>query len=174
MKKLLTVVFVATVLLGINTANAQNTKAEKKAAKEKAIKNKIDSTNYTFTANYATPLRGGQRLLTPGYYDLKVTKDTITAYLPYFGRVYMNPPLNPDDAGIKFTSTKFDYNITEKKKGGWMITIQFNDTDKARRMTLDISESGYATLISVSNNRDAISFYGDVTTALYKKTDQGK
>ena len=169
MKALLKLLLISAFVFGVSAANAQNTKADKKAAKEKVIKNKIDSVNYTFRANYVSPMRGGQRILTSSYYDLKVSKDTVTAFLPYFGRVYFNPPLSSTDAGIKFTSTKFDYKVTEKKKGGWLVIINFNDTDKARRMTLDISVNGTTTVTSVSNNRDAITFYGDILTDDKKK-----
>ncbi|RCH55871.1 DUF4251 domain-containing protein [Mucilaginibacter hurinus] len=173
MKKLFAIVIVATLLFVVKESNAQNPKADKKKAKELAVKNKIDSVNYTFTANFVTPLGGSQRILQGVYYDLKVTRDTIKAFLPYFGRVYMNPPLNPDDAGVKFTSTNFDYKTTKRKNGGWLITIQFNDTQKSSRMTLYVSENGSATLISTSNYRDAITYYGDITTTSNKKTDQG-
>ncbi|RYZ99833.1 MAG: DUF4251 domain-containing protein [Sphingobacteriaceae bacterium] len=146
----------------MNAAYAQNAKADKKAAQEKQIKNKIDSANYTFKANYALPLRGGQVILTTNNYDLKVNKDTVTAYLPYYGRVYFSPPLNATDAGIKFTSTKFEYKVTAKKKGGWLIVINFKDTDRSTRMTLDVAVNGAATLSSISNNRDSITFYGEL------------
>ena len=39
------------------------------------------------------------------YYYLKVSKDTVVAYLPYFGRAY-TAPADPTEGGIKFTSTK--------------------------------------------------------------------
>ena len=107
-------------------------------------------------------MRGGQKYLTADYYDLHVKKDSVTAYLPYFGRVYMDVPYNPTDAGIKFTSTKFDYKIVEKKKGGWTVTIVLNDVRRTQKLMLDIYTNGSASLQTTSNTRDPITFLGHI------------
>jgi len=155
------------IIVNVN-ANAQQTakqiKEQKKAA---SIKHKIDEQKYTFIAQYAQPLRGGQKYLTSDY-DLRVKKDSLIAYLPYFGRAYMDVPYNSTDEGIKFTSTKFDYKITEKKKGGWTITIVLQDVRRTQKLLLDVFTNGSATLQATSNSRDAITFQG------YIKDDSDK
>src|SRR5882672_9273272 len=72
---------------------AQPTKAEKQAAKKAAISNMVDSQSYVFKAQSATPMSGRNRQLTSDY-DLKVTKDQVVSYLPYFGRAY-SAPIDP-------------------------------------------------------------------------------
>ncbi|WP_158992659.1 DUF4251 domain-containing protein [Mucilaginibacter sp. L196] len=148
------------LMLMIVNANAQQTakqiKAQEKAA---SIKHKINAQKYTFIAQYAQPLRGGQKYLTSDY-DLRVKRDSIIAWLPYFGRAYMDVPYNSTDDGIKFTSTKFDYKIVEKKKGGWTITIVLNDVRRSQKLFLDVFTNGSATLQVASNSRDAITFQG--------------
>jgi len=136
---------------------AQQSPKELKAA---AIKDKVTNQSFTFNAQYALPLRGGQKYLSPDYYDLKIVKDSVIAYLPFYGRVYMDPPLNPDDAGIKFTSTKFAYKSVPRKKGGWTITIIPNDTKFASKLLLDVFPNGTAYLQVSSNTRDQMSFNG--------------
>jgi hypothetical protein len=147
------------IAAGFNSADAQTTKKDKKAAKEAAIKKNIDDRHYTFMANYVLPLRGGARQLTSEY-DLRVTKDSVIAFLPYFGRAYFDVPYNATDGGIKFTSTKFDYKVTDKKKGGWEITIKPTDVKNLNSLILYISTDGYASLSVSSSNRDYISFDG--------------
>lgn len=160
MKNLLKISLTFLMLLLIVNADAQQTpkqiKAQQKAA---SIKHKIDDQKYTFIAQYAQPLRGGQKYLTSDY-NLRVRKDSVIAYLPYFGRVYMDVPYNPTDDGVKFTSTNFNYKITEKKKGGWTITIVLNDVRRTQKLLLDIYTNGSATLQVTSNSRDAITFEG--------------
>lgn len=164
MKALIKICIIALTVFSIGTVNAQNTKADKKAAKELALKNKIDSGKFTFVANFAMPMRAGRQIFLNGtYYDLKVSKDTVAAWLPYFGQVQMAAPYGSEDGGIKFTSTNFEYKVTAKKKGGWQVLITFKNNPKASRMTLDISTNGTATLTSISYNRDTISFYGNIT-----------
>jgi len=148
------------LMLMIVNANAQQTaKQIKQQEKAASIKHKINAQKYTFIAQYAQPLRGGQKYLTSDY-DLRVKRDSIIAWLPYFGRAYMDVPYNSTDDGIKFTSTKFDYKIVEKKKGGWTITIVLNDVRRSQKLFLDVFTNGSATLQVASNSRDAITFQG--------------
>lgn len=102
---------------------------------------------------------GANISLTGGYYDVKVTPDSVTCYLPYYGRAY-NAPMHPDENGYKFTSTKFDYQSKNSKKRGWYISINSKDIKDNPQLTLSVSESGYATLSVVSANKQSISYQG--------------
>jgi hypothetical protein len=151
-------------LLTAITASAQNTdKQQKQTAKETEIKNLIDSQRYVFVAQSATPLSGRTRQLT-SQYDLRVTKDTVAAFLPYFGRAYTAPPIGSTEGGIRFTNKDFQYTAKEGAKGGWDIYIQTKDASDSYRLNLSISKSGYANLQVSSNNRQPISFYGYIKT----------
>jgi hypothetical protein len=154
-----TLILFLIIAAGSGNANAQLSKKDKQAAKEAAIKKSIDEKHYTFLANYVLPQRGGGRQLTSEY-DLKVTKDSVIAFLPYFGRAYFDVPYGGADGGIKFTSTKFDYKVTEKKKGGWEISIKPADVKNTNSLLLYVSTDGYATLTVNSTNRDFITFDG--------------
>jgi Domain of unknown function (DUF4251) len=169
MKTLVRIFVVLTVFIcGSTVVFAQSTKQEKQAAKKAAIKKMIDSGVYVFKANYALPLRGSQKNLTPDYYDLIVTKDTITAYLPYYGQSYTAPnDIYTNEGGIKFKTSDFSYIIKQNKNGSWQISIKPKDTNisnwrSVQQMTLNISTSGYASLQVVSSNRDMISFDGTI------------
>jgi len=153
------IVLLLIVGAGLNIASAQNTKSAKKAAKEMAVKGKINGQRYTFLANYMLPQRGSGKSLTDNY-DLRVTKDSVIAFLPYYGRAYYDVPYGGADGGIKFTSTKFSYEVKDKKKGGWEITIKPNDVKNTNRLLLNISTDGYASLSVTSSNRDFITFDG--------------
>lgn len=148
-KKILLICFMA--VLGISTTYAQSDD------KEQQVKNLIESKNYVFKAQTVFPLGGRSRILTSSY-DMRVLGDSVVTYLPYFGRAY-SAPIDPTDGGIDFTSTQYDYKVKENKKG-WNITIQPKDTRDARELVLNITNSGYATLMVNSNNRQAISFNG--------------
>ncbi|SDT30270.1 protein of unknown function [Mucilaginibacter mallensis] len=168
MKTLVSSAFIIALLLIVGTTNAQQTdKQAKEQAKAASIKSKIDAQRYTFVAQYALPLRGGQKYLTSDY-DLKVRKDSVIAYLPYFGRAYMDVPYGATDDGVKFTSTKFTYVVTPKKKGGWTITITLQDVRRTSKLNIDIFTNGTASVQALSNGRDAISFSG------YIKDDKKK
>jgi hypothetical protein len=165
MKYLIKLLFVFAVVFGsLNLVCAQSTKKEKQAAKTAAIKKMVDSVNFVFEADMAIPQTGESRQLTSEY-DLSVVKDTVTAFLPYFGRAYLAPSPGETEGGIKFTSTNFIYEAKQKKNGSWEIFIKPKDNNIAdwrhvEQLRLTISSDGYASLQVTSSNRDPISFYG--------------
>ena len=150
-------ILVLTVSMGLGVCDAQ-TKKEKKQA---AVKSMVGAKTYTFVADNALPMRGSTRQLTSEY-DLRITPDSVISFLPYFGQAYLDIPYNPTDGGIKFTSTKFEYKVDEKKKGGWEITINPKDARDIQRLVIDISADGYASLSVTSTNKDFISYNGSL------------
>lgn len=126
----------------------------------------IQSKHYVFKVQTVLPTGGSIRHVTSDY-DLTISGDTVISYLPYFGRAYVG--IDPNEGGINFTSTSFGYNVENRKKGGWDITITPKDTKDVRTMTLSISESGYGSLQVISNNRSSISYNGYVTAPGKKK-----
>jgi len=138
---------------------AQESKKQKKEKKEDAITALIQNQNYVFKAQNVMPMGGGTRQLTSEY-DVRVTKDTVVSFLPYFGRAYGY--VDPNNGGIQFTSTNFTYTITDKKNG-WDILIKPTDAKSVQQMSFSIFNNGSATLQVISNNRQPISFNGFVT-----------
>ena len=136
----------------------------------------INAQNYVFVANTALPLNasdinkvmnrmpgysgGGNINLTGANYDLSVTRDSLTAYLPYFGRSYTPKMGGINEGGIRFTSKNFSYKMTTRKKGGWNISMDPKDVKENYRLTLLVTESGYGTLTVNSNNEQTITFNG--------------
>ncbi|TDG37990.1 DUF4251 domain-containing protein [Pedobacter changchengzhani] len=161
-------ILIATLLSSSIVALAQTSpEVTKKIVAEK---------NYVFVANSATPMAtadiskvlnaipgaqgGGTIALTGSQYDLKVTKDSVIAYLPYYGRAY-TAPMNPSESGIKFTSKDFSYKESKNKKGVYSIQINTKDVKAENyKLTLTISENGYASLTVISVNRQPINFNG--------------
>jgi len=135
-------------------------------AQSKDTKALVESQNYVFKAQTAMPLSGRVRHLTADY-DLKISKDVVVSYLPYYGRAYV-APMDPTKNGLDFSSKDFKYTATPGKKDGWTVTIKPTDYKDVQQMTLHISSSGYATLQVMSTNRQAISFNG-VIAAPQKK-----
>jgi len=136
----------------------------------------VGDKNYIFVANTAIPManndinkvlmmmpggQGGSSInLTGSQYDVRVTKDSIVAYLPYYGRAF-SAPMDPTQGGIKFTSKDFSYTETKNKKGAYTIQINTKDVSKENyRFTINISTNGYASLTATSINKQPILFNG--------------
>ncbi len=133
----------------ISVANAQNAGNNVKAL--------IDAQNFVFVAQNVTPMSGRMRLLTTEY-TLTVTRDSVIADLPYFGRAY-SASINPEDAGIQFNTNNFQYTSTVTKKH-WEVSIKPKNAGDTQQMFLNIFDNGSADLQVTSNNRQSISFSG--------------
>jgi hypothetical protein len=129
------------------------------------LQNFIQSKQFVFKAQTVLPMTGAARQLTSDY-DVRFNGNSITAYLPYFGRAYSAG--YGEGGGIDFTSTKFDYSVKQRKKGGWDITISPKDAKDVREMNFTVSEKGYATLQVSSDNRQPISFMGYIVESSKK------
>ncbi|RBL89604.1 DUF4251 domain-containing protein [Chitinophaga flava] len=146
-------------LITFTNIYAQDTKAQKKAAKAEAVKAMVDNKTYVFVAQSATPMSGRVRQITPDF-NLTVTPDSIVSYLPYFGRAY-SAPYGATKSPLDFKSKDFQYTTTPGKKDGWDVSIKPKDQD-IQNMTIFITSSGYATVQVTSNNRQPITFNGYV------------
>lgn len=134
----------------------------------------LEEKNYVFVATTAIPINNtdlnrvmgrmngmgsGTVNLTGSSYDLKVTTDSLVAYLPYFGRAY-SASYNNDDNGVKFNSKNFTYTMSKRKKNTWSIDMATKDVKDNIRMNLSVSDSGYATLNVYSSNKQSITYNG--------------
>ena len=123
----------------------------------------IETKNYVFKAQTASPQRGGFRQLTSEY-DFVVRPDTLVSYLPYYGRSF-SAPVNTTDAGLQFTSMNFEYSVKKnKKKNRWDITVKPKDVSRIRDLNLTVFDNGRASLRVNSNDREAITFDGYLKT----------
>lgn len=153
MKKITSIIILIAVI-GFSCKSSGSMTKEQTIA---AIGQKVESGNFSFIPQRAIPTNG--RSVNISSFEFKVSSDTIQSYLPYYGRAY-SAPMFPDDNGIKFVSTDFDYNISPKNKGMWTININTNDTRRKYAMTLNVGETGYTTLTVNTSDRQPISFYG--------------
>jgi Domain of unknown function (DUF4251) len=144
------------VFIFIPRCPAQN--SPESDAKKQSYKNMVDSQNFVFEAQTVTSLRGHFRNLTSPY-EVSVSKDTLRSDLPFFGRAY-NPPVNPTQSPLDFTSTNFSYMVSPHKKNGWEIVLAPKDKTSIQKYFFTVFDNGRATLSVNSVSRDPISFNG--------------
>ena len=153
----LLIIGISMLLTGCGTTQ----KSLEKAQKAELLNEQIAAMDFTFNATYAYPQNYKSVYLSP-YYDVKVSPDTVVAYLPFYGRAY-TAPMDPTEGGIKFTSTDFDYEIEEgKKAGNWLVTINTKDTKRPFTLFFDLWDNGTARLSVQDRDRQSISFQGNV------------
>ena len=146
--------YILLLVMQFNFSHAQDEKSG-----EGDLSALIQSRHFEFIAESAHPLRGRTIFLSPGY-TFTVSGDSLTSDLPYYGRAYQ-ATLDPDDAGIKFTSSDYAYDVKEKRKG-WDISLKPKDVRPGPQMSLSVSSNGYASLRVTMVDRQTISFNGKV------------
>lgn len=135
----------------------------------------VEAKTYTFVARSATPLntqdvsavmsrmpggmQGGTINLDASTYEVRVTPDSVVAYLPYYGRSY-TATIGQTDGGIKFNSKKFTYKSKKGKKHGWDVVVDTKDVNENYRLAFSIGDEGYVTLSLNSNNKQSITYQG--------------
>lgn len=151
MKTKVMYLFFVMLTAGIHSVGAQE-------VNEASIQGLIDAKRFVVQVQSVSPARGGLRQLTPGY-TFTILPDSILSELPYFGRAHQ-ASINPSDAGIKFTSTDFQYEVKNRKKGGWDLKIRPKDNGKAHQFFITISTTGHASMRVSSSDRESISYNG--------------
>lgn len=151
---------ITTALIALFMISCRSGESLSKQETMSQITDKVESQNYKFVPTTALPTSGKSINLNYSY-SLSVSKDTVDSFLPYFGRAYV-APMSTDEGGIKFVCTDFEYKLTKGKKDMWEVVIKPRDNAKRYTLTLQIGNTGYATLTVQDTNRQSISFYGKI------------
>jgi len=149
------------ILLSLLTLISLNALGQKnKLEKQEQIKKLVESRVFVFSPQSASPASGPTIQLTTEFF-LKFKQDTLDSYLPYYG-VENQPRFGIIDSPLEFTSTDFEYEMKTGKNGGYDIIIKLNNPSDPNQINLSISNNGYSNVRVISNNRQPISFYGEI------------
>ena len=100
--------------------------------------------------------------LSPGNgFNLK--KDMFSVALPYFGRAFNVNPGDAGNGGISFESKEFYVKKSATKKGNTLFVITPRDQKENYVFNLEVFKNGSAFLSVSSNNRQPISFDGNIS-----------
>ncbi|KAF2078906.1 DUF4251 domain-containing protein [Flavobacterium sharifuzzamanii] len=134
-------------------------KQERELKKQNEIKAIINSQNFVFEAQKATPQGGRLIQLDYNTYFLKFKIDNTTCDLPFFGRGY-NVGYSTD-GGIKFEGKPENVRV-ESKKNNTILKATVRGASDVYDLTFSIFYNGSTTLSVSSNNRGPISYDGVV------------
>jgi len=134
-------------------------KAEKKSQQIAKTKMLIEEKAYIFKATTANPMKWRTVNLTSEY-DVEIKNDSLFSYLPYYGRAYTAS--FGGDSPMIFEVPINEYSVKDEKKGAYLIKVKVHNKSDLLEFNFNISENGSATLIVLSNNRQSISYFGDI------------
>lgn len=151
-----------TIAVLLFTAREGKTQSSKQGAEAFIeMKELVSSGKYMFEADRMLPLSGATKMLTTTY-TLKVTDTTAKAHLPYYGVAYSNIRYG-GNGGVSFDGKMLEYS-REVKEDKERISVKFriHGDNILYICSLSISKSGSATLHIIPDNRQSISYWGDI------------
>ena len=157
----LLIVLSAFFFFGCSTAQIKKDKME--ATQEKVsdpIGDLLASQNFEFIANTMFPMGQPSKNLVGDGYSVTFSPEKIVSDLPYYGVAHRGMGVGRDK-GMRFEGEPIDFAITRSKNEYRATAVVKNDTDSFF-ITVEVSNSGYATLNIDSKNRETISYQGEV------------
>lgn len=139
-----------TVLLFANFAKASN-------------KTIADTTGWEFSAHTAIPHMGTSRSIIGSNYSIVYNGESLSVYLPYFGRAYAGADIYTGRNPLDFRSKEFSIESKPMKKGGMRYIIHPKDNSEVQTMTISAFDNGNADLDVTMSSRSSITFYGTIS-----------
>ncbi|PSK93447.1 DUF4251 domain-containing protein [Taibaiella chishuiensis] len=119
---------------------------------------------YTFVPETVFPM-GSRPMRVTATFQLVITRDKVTSYLPYFGSADA-PAYGNNNGPGDFTLLQFDYSEEPGKKGATIIRITPRDKGDVRRIEMTyFPGSAYADVSLIFNRRQSIRYRGQVTVS---------
>lgn len=148
-------VLLCLVLSGSQVVMAQQNEKKEQVAQE--VKRIIESKEYLIDVNRAIPMQGSSTNLT-SLYALTIKNDSVSSYLPYFGRAYSAP--YGGGKGLHFDAPMSAYALSFDKKGTAKIQFQVRTDEDRYTYTIQVYSNGSATIHVMPTNKQSIRFYG--------------
>jgi hypothetical protein len=154
--------FLAGAIIGLVAAGQMSCSPSKAAARSEraeTVKQQLESRRYTIDVDRMLPMQGPSQHLTTNY-SLTLKGDTVISYLPYFGRAYSVP--YGGGKGLNFEATVSDYSLVFDAKDVAKISFRTRSDDDFYLYEVQVFNNGKATVRVTSNNRQGITFYGQL------------
>ena len=141
--------------------NACSSSKSVTASTPEDTKQAILANRWLFVAQSVNP-QGGRTQVINGRYEIRTSKDTVNAYLPYFGKSYSGAGAMTNANPMDFKSTNFSIDQEEIKKGGIRVTIRPKDYSAVQTLQFSFYDNGSASLMVTLTDRSPISYNGRV------------
>ena len=153
--------FVLRMMVLLSSCGSTNslTKAEREAAMAQQVQDALDARHYTIAVDWMKPLGGVPRQVNSDY-ELKVNGEELDCYLPYIGRAYRLP--YGGGKGLNFKAQIQNYSIQQLTSNRSQIEFTVRNDEDVYRFRIDVFDNGKSIIDIMAQDRDAISFDGEM------------
>lgn len=149
---------ISSALTIISCSTLRLTPEEKQAIADD-IQTSVEAKDYEVRIDMMNPLRGRSRHVTG--FSVKVKEGTLFSNLPYLG-VARSLPYG-GGSGLTFESEITSYSQTRVDEDHYEISLTTTNEDEDLTYKFDIYTNGKAYLSVFSDNRDSISYSGEIS-----------
>lgn len=147
-----------TLMLLAGCASPQSS-AKRNAEKQKAVAEALANRHLRINISQMHPARYSSRTVSYGFY-LELKGDLMESRLPYMGQVHQSAPISSE--GLNFEAPIINYRETRPKKNMTRIELSARTKEDLYHYLIEIYDSGSAYIRVRGQNRDSISFDGDL------------
>lgn len=158
MKCLISLIIAVLTLASCATAD-KVARDERRREKAGMVAESIESGRYRVGVRTAYPARGAAVQVT-GDYGLEVSGDSVTVYLPYFGRGYTLP--YGGGKGLNFKALTTEYDVRKMKRGRTRVEFSTRNDEDTYRFTVDVFDNGQVSIYVQPQQRSRISYSGEL------------
>lgn len=151
------------VIVMVSCSTTNMTREEKRALELKTaqmVNDSIANRTFKIDVTYVNPNRMPARNLEYGYY-IHVFKDSIDAYIPFFGVAY-RAEYGTADEGLKYKGPISKYEVLRVKKDMQQVNVLVKKQFDEILYQIDLFENGKATIFVRSFNREGIHYNGEM------------
>lgn len=148
------------LLMMLASCATQQERAERMAQRQKAVKEAVEKRRWRIDVNSMHTMRYGTKMVTPDFF-LELRNDTLRSYLPYLGQAH-RAPMGLPEQGLNFETQVLQYQQNKQKEHLYEIEIKVRTQEDAYNYWVEIFDSGEANIRVRSNDRDPISFDGNM------------
>jgi hypothetical protein len=150
---------------GILSSETREERAAREAREAQMVHRGIETGDFTINIDRMYPVRGTSKTVTN--YSIKVKDRVLTSYLPYIGQAWRVP--YGGGHALNFDAPIVNYTVTQPRADGYEIRIYVKTDEDEHLYRLTVFDNGRASLDVQSQNRDRISYSGEMD--FYTKED---
>ena len=143
---------------GILGSETREEKAAREAREAKMVRQAVEAGEFTINIDRMYPIRGTSKSVSN--YSIKVKDDVLISYLPFIGQAWCVP--YGGGHALNFSAPVLNYTATSNGKDGYEIRIFVRTDEDEHLYRLTVFDNGRASLDVQSQNRDRISFTGEM------------
>ena len=143
---------------GILSSETREERVAREAKEARMVRQGVETGNFTINIDRMYPLRGTSKMVTN--YSVKVKDGVLYSHLPFIGQAWRVP--YGGGHALNFDEPIVNYTVTQPRTDGYEIRIYVKTDEDEHLYRLTLFDNGRASLDVQSQNRDRISYSGEM------------